>query len=1553
MGSCEDYDTRKAIDREQLMELDYDAVTQEFGNTLVIVGSLDLRYRTLIPEHIYMPDITDIDYCILERVGRARDNGMSAVGKNHLSPLVPDARSMFHRRKMLADHGLIYSELTSAVMGVSHVSILYLPRFKVRKAELRDLILERLKNAIQETPNGLISSKAQQIFLDFTEGTEFKWKAFRKRLPKSFCWQRGPAGTKSKNSFLMYKGESQVAKPPKGEKEAKQPFLNLSNQYFKASQENQILLVIEEAGPQGLRASELPQVLGMDSLSVRSHTKVLLKNNRIFEVKQQIQKCLAISLVASIYKENQTKLKVSPPKLFKGPSITEKIPYELTLVDVYGETTEVRVEYTPAQDSQVKMDNDVRIRRVNMINEIIIELGICSNLYSIVTLARQRDGSLMCSKTVKRIIHYLVENGSVGYYQATFKRGTITKTISLICDRAKYNIESEKFQALLRTIHKKMIPVVSAKLDPLPAKESHTKLVKRDKRLFDFAALKEFHKFLVYLAWLSATERTPIEDVPPLWQQKLGEGENLRPVYHTELGWKTFLPPRPSCNGWLTIKDILTHIPLQMFRDHYTQLETMINVPEYLKNPIKRYFMMSQCPTIDVQHHMWCQDALVKTLHRLCFIGLVRFGKVEAPKNASNLLHISVYLNRHATVADTITMEFNEVLPDIEYKKSHYEFTNEQAVQSYWEELTRVGMNTSLPRKIQFGYSNAMEELKQWVNPLSREEIEQSDDGSLPGDGRGVAGLHSNLMAHQYRFWDVSYKPGVFSSKPLVKAFNKKKKKVIGSVTQVAVKPKRIYPKVYDDVDVQAKATVLYRTKWTHAEDTALLLGRLANLYLSATPRNVQFISALTYRDVLHFMCLSLDKSAKMCSRRVQFLTKNDVTKTTIQSCLKEMSHTKAITNRWGPNFLSKLREEYPNEEEFLSALKIHFVELVKILSGMFSKFTSNTFLKHAQTTLPDTMEEFEERFEIKQMDPMVEWTDLDPEDEIKVHAVYNTIHSSMCCSRDSSSDSLILLDIYKNFPEEILVTAMTRASSTQLITKWKINYVQSKRTIPLNTKPFHLSAYYTRYFIMNISNQIVDNISRWVDEVRSGNENFTGNNRCFHFFHLGLDYRNAINLTIRSQDEIEGSNAKQEANSKRGRDKKKSVAFNDDVKIKDFEYQSTEILLKVNPINWHILCFLKETIGKSANAQKKIVIEEDTCNFSCFVNKLHDFHEAREFLTGINVKEFKEGIRQVLNDLVAEKEKMVSANKKDLGNVQHLKRSKKKFFDLLVDLSQDNYSPLNRMVTEIRLKEGTLFPRPNRMAEIKRKLLTWGVISKEPKKEIKTLFDDHLPVESLLKFIKGFGSAGVSGTDLVAYFGQATKLESIIRVLIENHWILVCGIEDIQFVHRDCGESWLVKSVEVLNETEQETTTDMSSRLLLRRSDGEGPIDPPPVKKAKILYHDSDTPTDYSTDIKDKKPVILRMYPWIRVTGTLNQRVVDKVVSTILLYLQKNSGITYSDLLSRFKIFHPAHLKLLLWLMEDMGYVKIFKCRAHAVSLLSTPESPEVGKKCCEFKIL
>ncbi|XP_064606133.1 general transcription factor 3C polypeptide 1-like [Liolophura sinensis] len=166
-GSCGTYDTRQNITEEiRQTGMSLEDVMKLWDQRLVLVASQKVRTRALFGETSNPNlDITDLTYCILERIGRSRYEGELMGGKVLVRAfkaykLTP--KDVFYHRKLLFRFGLIKKQpfVTRNVTNtMSRLILVHLPRFFKLVRTRYSLLLTKLCQKIAEYPNHVCERK--------------------------------------------------------------------------------------------------------------------------------------------------------------------------------------------------------------------------------------------------------------------------------------------------------------------------------------------------------------------------------------------------------------------------------------------------------------------------------------------------------------------------------------------------------------------------------------------------------------------------------------------------------------------------------------------------------------------------------------------------------------------------------------------------------------------------------------------------------------------------------------------------------------------------------------------------------------------------------------------------------------------------------------------------------------------------------------------------------------------------------------------------------------------------------------------------------------------------------------------------------------------------------------------------------------------------------------------------------------------------------------------------------------------------------------------------
>ena len=165
-GSCADFATRKDVSVDARMVGDVKELLQRFGEErTVLVASQALRNDALLGPNMdpmLCEMLSAMEYCIVERIGRARELGEVSHGKLSLQSMQKSPKDMFYHRKVLIKYGLIrkqkYYLKSNAKTQNFFGSLFHLPRFYVeRHSKVLRLTYDLVTFLKQRPPHHLAS----------------------------------------------------------------------------------------------------------------------------------------------------------------------------------------------------------------------------------------------------------------------------------------------------------------------------------------------------------------------------------------------------------------------------------------------------------------------------------------------------------------------------------------------------------------------------------------------------------------------------------------------------------------------------------------------------------------------------------------------------------------------------------------------------------------------------------------------------------------------------------------------------------------------------------------------------------------------------------------------------------------------------------------------------------------------------------------------------------------------------------------------------------------------------------------------------------------------------------------------------------------------------------------------------------------------------------------------------------------------------------------------------------------------------------------------------
>ncbi|XP_010989212.2 general transcription factor 3C polypeptide 1 isoform X1 [Camelus dromedarius] len=254
-------------------------------------------------------------------------------------------------------------------------------------------------------------------------------------------------------------------------------------------------------------------------------------------------------------------------------------------------------------------------------------------------------------------------------------------------------------------------------------------------------------------------------------------------VYVDEASWTRFVPPIPVHRdfgfGWALVSDILLCLPLSIFVQIVQVSYKVDNLEEFLSDPLKKHTLIRFLPRSIRQQLLYKRRyifSVVESLQRLCYMGLLQFGPTEKFQDKDQVF---IFLKKNAVIVDTTICDphYNLAHSSRPFERRLYVLNSMQDVENYWFDLQCVCLNTPLgvvrysSVKRHSGPDQGGEEAgsvqEEQESAVDKHNLERKcammeyttgsrevvDEGLIPGDGLGAAGLDSSFYGHLKRNW--------------------------------------------------------------------------------------------------------------------------------------------------------------------------------------------------------------------------------------------------------------------------------------------------------------------------------------------------------------------------------------------------------------------------------------------------------------------------------------------------------------------------------------------------------------------------------------------------------------------------------------------------------------------------------------------------------------------------------------------------------------------------------------------------------------------------------
>ncbi|XP_067912561.1 general transcription factor 3C polypeptide 1 isoform X2 [Heterodontus francisci] len=269
------------------------------------------------------------------------------------------------------------------------------------------------------------------------------------------------------------------------------------------------------------------------------------------------------------------------------------------------------------------------------------------------------------------------------------------------------------------------------------------------------------------------------------WEGRIEHLHVKDTVYVDEASWKRYISPIPTHRefgyGWALISDVLLCVPLSIFVQIVQVSHKVENLGDFLNDHFMKHTLVRDLPQPMRQqllHKRRYIFSIFESLQRLCYMGLLQFGPTEKFQEKDQIF---VYIKKNAKIVDTTSCDphYNLARSSRPFDNRCYTLNSLQDVESFWFDLMCVCLNTPLgvirfPRLNRNGGQATQERAEHAVlnsvteqDTTAKSTLEHKcslleytagsrklvDDGKLPGDGLGAAGLDSSFFGHLKRNW--------------------------------------------------------------------------------------------------------------------------------------------------------------------------------------------------------------------------------------------------------------------------------------------------------------------------------------------------------------------------------------------------------------------------------------------------------------------------------------------------------------------------------------------------------------------------------------------------------------------------------------------------------------------------------------------------------------------------------------------------------------------------------------------------------------------------------
>ena len=810
-GYCTDYFDRKLIEIDQ--NVAYDDILKTY-KIVKIVASQELRNKVLCPSHRYLEfeNLNDLEYCVLESIGRSRYNRVYSTGEDGLVQkfdLVP--KQLHYILVNLESHGLIKKQVLTSEKKKSVVQLTkFACRIKSSSEKLVDYLLKKKDNNDEYSDSASNIKKSLNI-----SNKQFKTliqSGERQGILMRFFITVQVNIKKNKSSSKLYPKSRQIRMIKLSETYVKQYLSNKDDEIcveeddqvecelgslIGKSQQNytslytQIFDQIDQCGKDGISLKQLGHLFGFD----------FYKSRRIGSNLQTHP-----DIVTMIKETNRGKAKYQTIFLRKYLSDPKRAqPQQITIL--------------PQKNIQALVSNRMANRK-KIIEDYLNKNKICTK-YELTREIRENEEKLglkgsIDSKTTKRMLISLEKEGILKTFTVSLKNtsymgvrlasmsenddlyvnycATFKRTFDSVDVKSQEMVQSQPKEENKFKLTKKFIQSVVNKL------EFSTNFSKNYALVPKFQKAIVLHRFLSYLLFFYSGQQQSenFQMIPSIPDEELNIYNELnkndlniaehcklpdmnklyKPLNeNNHLNWNSFIPPLKNTDkNCIFIGEIFSHMPLSIFCSLIVINHQVPGLVAILKHPQKRHILVKDLPAELIAPLIFERrylQRILAILQLMACLGLVTFVESIFKNNQaanrdvqSQLIYVHPMTEFYDT--STNTCESWSELKDTNikvlnneasYDKFKFEFNSDEEVIDYWRKLLHVSMNTykfSVVKCLHESRRSRQELLNKIVNRAYLKDVQTLWPIDRYGDHMGPGLYDSQLFLNSFKNWMIN-----------------------------------------------------------------------------------------------------------------------------------------------------------------------------------------------------------------------------------------------------------------------------------------------------------------------------------------------------------------------------------------------------------------------------------------------------------------------------------------------------------------------------------------------------------------------------------------------------------------------------------------------------------------------------------------------------------------------------------------------------------------------------------------------------------------------------